>query len=99
MSSKKTLFLWHTQIEKVIRVRFENEQRHYRGQLANLIDNYMVDDHNKGVGVKKFVFGMVHLFKSRNLLGRKNGRLSKKSLILMLITWMINRELIPNAQA
>ena len=49
----------------------------------------MIDDY-KGVPVKKFVFGMVHIFKSKNILGRKNGYLSKKSFIMILLAWMIN---------
>ena len=41
---------------------------------------------------------MVHLFRTKNLLGKKNGFLGKKSFILMLLTWMIDRDLIENAQ-
>lgn len=52
---------------------------------------------NNGVLIRKFVFGMVHIFKTKNLLGKKNGYLSKKSLILMLLTWMIKYDLIKNA--
>lgn len=41
---------------------------------------------------------MLHLFKAKNLIGKKNGFLGKKSFILMLLTWMIDRDLIVNAQ-
>lgn len=50
------------------------------------------------VNVKRFVFGMVHLFKSKNILGKKNGFLSKKTFILMLLCWMIERGLLVNTQ-
>ena len=42
-----------------------------------------------GVNVKKFVFGMLHLFKTKGLTGKKDGYISKNALILMLLTWMI----------
>lgn len=41
---------------------------------------------------------MIHLFKSRGLLGKKNGFLGKKSFVFMLIAWMISRELLENCQ-
>jgi hypothetical protein len=53
---------------------------------------------NNRVLIRKFVFGMVHIFRTKNLLGKKDGYLSKKSLILMLLTWMIKYDLIKNAQ-
>jgi hypothetical protein len=53
---------------------------------------------NNRVLIRKFVFGMVHIFKTKNLLGKKGGYLSKKSFILMLLTWMIKYDLIKNAQ-
>ena len=53
---------------------------------------------NNRVLIRKFVFGMVHIFRSKNLLGKKDGYLSKKSFILMLLTWMIKYDLIKNAQ-
>jgi len=40
---------------------------------------------------------MLHLFKAKNLIGKKRGFLGKKSFILMLLTWMIDRDLIVNA--
>jgi hypothetical protein len=96
-NTKKVMYLRHKKLDKVLRVRFENEQRQHRGKLAKLVNNYMVDNFNK-VNVRKFVFGMVHLFKSKNLLGKKNGFLSKKTFVLMLLSWMINRDLLVNAQ-
>jgi hypothetical protein len=63
--------------------------------FAKFISNYMVE--NNRVIIRKFVFGMVHIFKSKGLLGKKNGFLSRKSLILMLLTWMIKNDLINNA--
>jgi len=96
-NTKKVMYLRHKKLDKVLRVRFENEQRQHRGKLAKLVNNYMVDNFNK-VNVRKFVFGMVHLFKSKMLLGKKNGFLSKKTFVLMLLSWMINRDLLVNAQ-
>ena len=89
------MYLRHTKLDKEIRVNFENEQRNYKSKLAELISNYMVDC-NKVI-IRRFVFGMLHLFKAKNLIGKKNGFLGKKSFILMLLTWMIDRDLIVNA--
>ena len=89
------MYLRHKMLDKEIRVNFENEQRNHKIKLAELISNYMVDC-NKVI-IRRFVFGMLHLFKAKNLVGKKNGFLGKKSFILMLLTWMIDRDLIVNA--
>jgi len=90
------LYLRSTKLDKEIRVIFENEHRNHKIKLAAFISNYMVD-YNKVI-IRRFVFGMVHLFRTKNLIGKKNGFLGKKSFILMLLTWMIDRDLIENAQ-
>lgn len=40
------------------------------------------------IDVKKFVFGMLHLFKMQGLLGKKDGYMSKRGFVLMLLSWL-----------
>lgn len=92
---KKVVYMRHIKLNKVFCVRFENEQRQHRIMFGKLMHNYMVV--NNKIDIKKFVFGMVHLFKTKMLLGKKKGYLSKKAFILMLLTWMIDRDFITGA--
>jgi len=44
-----------------LKVKFESQHRNHQFWSALLVKNYMVVEW-QGVNVKKFVFGMVHLF-------------------------------------
>ncbi len=46
----------------ILKVKFESQHRNHQFWSALLVKNYMVVEW-QGVNVKKFVFGMVHLFK------------------------------------
>ncbi len=48
------------------------------------------------VDVAKFVFVMLYIFKQKGLVGKKNGNISKKGLVLMLLTWLMQKKYIPN---
>ena len=59
--------------------------------LADLLTSYMVVT-PQSVDVKKFVFGVVHLFKMNGITGKRNGFISKKALVLMIVSWLIHRQ-------
>jgi len=88
-------------LDRVVKIRFENLERQHRVKLAELISFYVNDLKNNNnenkVDVKKFIFGMVHIFASKELLGKKNGFLSKKAFVLMILTWLIDRDYLANA--
>ena len=97
----RVIYLQHKKLDRIVKVRFENLERQHRVKLAELISFYVNDLKNNNnenkVDVKKFIFGMIHLFASKELLGKKNGFLSKKSFVLMLLTWLVDRDYLANA--
>jgi hypothetical protein len=43
------------------------------------------------------VFTLVMAFKNKNLIGKKEGFLSKTAFILMILTWLINEGYLAQA--
>ena len=41
---------------------------------------------------------MVHLFKMKGLLGKNDGYMSKKGLVIMLLSWLMHKDFIQCAQ-
>ena len=100
-SDAKYIWLRHAHLEADVKIRFESRNRNHKKVLADLIRNYMPEC-NK-VNTAKFVFGMVHLLKIRGMLGKKirderGGIIGKQAFVLMLLTWLVSNQILPNAQ-
>ena len=67
------------------KLKFEDKNRKHKYKVAELIENYLKDQ-----TVKKMVFTLVMAFKHKNLIGKKEGFLSKTAFILMILAWLIN---------
>jgi hypothetical protein len=78
----------------VVKLRFESYERNYNKEFGKFLKSMMVNFN--GVEIKKFVFGMLFIFKRKGLVGKEHGNVSKKALVLMLLTWLIHKKYVPN---
>jgi len=60
--------------------------------VAELIANYLKDPN-----AKKMVFTLLMTFKNKDLIGRKNGFLSKTAFQLMILAWLISENYLAHA--
>lgn len=61
--------VWLKEEDAFVKVRFDNDERNHNKELSKFIKSLMVV--YKEVDVLKFVLGMLHIFKQKNLVGKK----------------------------